>query len=110
MTGSTPARLEPRPRASRCPGYITDLLLRCAQGESSALVRLFDVLHPLVRAMVEDAARSTQPDDVVVEVFGRLWRQAPAYDPKTRTAVGWVVEQTRAVIGTRPAPVGSLIA
>ncbi|MCW2757557.1 MAG: hypothetical protein JWO46_1303 [Nocardioidaceae bacterium] len=110
MAGSTPARLEPRPRASRCPGYITDLLLRCAQGESTALGRLFDVLHPLVQAMVEDGTRSARPDDVVVEVFGRLWRQAPTYDPKTRTAVGWVIEQTRAVIGPRQSPVESLIA
>jgi hypothetical protein len=81
----------------RCPGFITDLILRCAAGDKPALGSLFDLMYPLVNAIVGGAAPSDSDETRVVATFHRLWDQAPAYDPKLFGSVEWVLVQARAV-------------
>ncbi len=89
-----PARHEP----DRCPGFLTDLILRCAARDEQALGSLFDHVYPLVSSIVTDRSRTNGDDGLVVAVFRRLWEQASTYDPKTSQAVEWMTSQTRAVL------------
>lgn len=87
-------------RVSSCPGFVTDLVLRCARGDRAALGVLFDLLHAPVAATVgtPEVAR----DDLVVEVFRDVWLRAPAFrrgdDP-----VAWVLELARSTALRSPA-------
>ncbi|CAB4685656.1 MAG: hypothetical protein F2667_00605 [Actinobacteria bacterium] len=78
----------------RCPGFVTDLVLRCADGEEEALGRLVDLFLPWVLGVVGEAS-SLMTDALAVEAFGRMWREAPGFDPKLGGAVAWVLEQAR---------------
>lgn len=87
--------------ADPCPGIISDLVLRCARGDEAAMGRLFDVVFPLILAIVvRGAAASSTTDDQVVEAFTRIWRRATEYDPAT-PVVAWLVDQAAAVPGHR---------
>lgn len=83
----------------RCPGFVTDLILRCAVGDEAALGSLFDHLYPLVIAIVGGAAPLESDEARVLATFRRLWDQAPNYDPKLFGSVEWVVSQARHVVG-----------
>lgn len=90
-----------RPPADPCPGILTDLVLRCARGDEAALGRLFDVVFPLIRAIVvRSAASSGTTDDRVVAAFTRIWRCATEYDPAT-PVVAWLMGQVADVPGCR---------
>ena len=92
-----PDRHITRPRASAdCPGFITDLILRCGRGDEAALGRLFNVLHaPVSAALAQD--RPEARDELVLEVFRRLWRHAPTFVPGEHGAVAWAMQHTAAV-------------
>ncbi len=81
----------------RCPGFITDLILRCAAGDKPALGSLFDLMYPLVNAIVGSVSPSDSDETLVVATFHRLWDQAPTYDSKLSGSVEWIVAQARAV-------------
>ncbi|MCW2785271.1 MAG: hypothetical protein JWP74_1788 [Marmoricola sp.] len=86
-----------RHSTDRCPGFLTDLVLRCAAHDEAALGTLFDHLYPVVISIVRDRTPPGAADALVLATFRRLWEQAPTFDPKVRTPVEWVVAQTRAV-------------
>lgn len=79
--------------SDRCYGRITDLLIRCGQGEEVALGRLFDVFYRLVRAAVGPQGSLEAAEDRVVQVFVHLWLAAPSYDRAEQPAVTWVMHQ-----------------
>lgn len=87
---------------SSCPGFVTDLVLRCARGDRAALGVLFDLLHSPVAAVV--GTPGVARDDLVVEVFRDVWQRAPAFhsgdDPVT-----WVLELARSTARSSPAGV-----
>lgn len=83
---------------NRCPGFLTDLILRCAARDERALGSLFDHAYPLVYSIARSHSGFRGGDDLVVAVFRRLWEQASTHDPKTSKAVEWVTSQTRAVL------------
>ena len=83
--------------ADRCPGFITDLILRCAARDKAALGSLFDLMYPLVNAIVRGATPADSDDALVVAAFHRLWGRAPTYDPNLFGSVEWIVAQARAV-------------
>lgn len=86
-----------RPRASAdCPGFITDLILRCGRGDEAALERLFDLLHAPVSAVLP-LDRPEARDDLVLEVFRRVWRHAPTFVPGEQGAVAWALQHAAAV-------------
>lgn len=85
------------PRASAdCPGFITDLILRCGRGDEAALERLFDLLHAPVSAVLP-LDRPEARDDLVLEVFRRVWRHAPTFVPGEQGAVAWALQHAAAV-------------
>ncbi|MCZ4498537.1 MAG: hypothetical protein JWQ74_1090 [Marmoricola sp.] len=86
-----------RPPAHRCPGFITDLILRCAALDTAALGTLFDLLYPVVLATVGGGAPSDSAEARVLATFHRLWDLAPTYDPKLIGSVEWVLGQARFV-------------
>ncbi len=87
-----------RHSTDRCPGFVTDLILRCAAGEEAALGSLFDHLYPMVASRFEGAAPAASSDALALATFRRLWDQAPTYDPKVQEAVEWAVSQAEAVL------------
>lgn len=92
MYGSS--TLQPTKRESdRCYGRITDLLIRCGQGEEDALGRLFDVFYRLVLAAVGPQGSVEATEDRVVRVFVHLWQVAPSYDRAEQPPVTWVMHQ-----------------
>ncbi len=100
MRGSTvpgPDRHTTRPRVSAdCPGFITDLILRCGRGDEAALGRLFDLLHAPVSAALGQG-RPEARDELVLDVFRRLWHHAPTFVPGEQGAVAWAMQHAAAV-------------
>jgi hypothetical protein len=82
----------------RCPGFLTDLILRCAARDERALGTLFDHVFPLVNSIVVDHSGSNRDDGLIVAVFRRLWEQASTYDPKSSEVVEWMTSHTRATL------------
>lgn len=91
-----------------CRGLVTELLLRCGRGETSALGVLVDVYQ----AHVVDAFAAVDPaewpaewsgerDELVVEAFVEIWRRSPAYVPATQPVFGWLAEAVSAVLEAR---------
>jgi len=85
-----------------CPGLVTALVLRCAQGDRDALGTLVDLLHGPVAATVGGPRASR--DDRVVDVFRDVWRQAPAF-PRGDDPVAWVLALARATVPQAPASI-----
>ena len=86
-----------RPRASAdCPGFITDLILRCGRGDEAALGHLFDLLHAPVSVVLAQG-RPEARDEMVLDVFRRLWRHAPTFVPGEQGAVAWAMQHAAAV-------------
>ncbi len=92
---SITALRSPEPPASeRCSGLITQLVLRCGQGDESALGELFDLTFFLVAAVVKrDALSPTGFDDEVVDAFRRIWGRSAAYEPTASGVLAWVFDQ-----------------
>lgn len=87
---------------SSCPGFVTDLVLRCARGDRAALGVLFDLLHAPVAAAV--GSPGVARDDLVVEVFRDVWLQAPAFR-RGADPVAWVLDLARSAAHRSPAAV-----
>lgn len=68
------------------------LMQRVASDDESAIAELYDRFGPLVYRMAYQAMPSrSDAEDVVQEVFVRLWRTAGRYDPKRAALVTWVM-------------------
>ena len=81
----------------RCPGFLTNLILRCAARDELALGALFDHLYPVVSATVSDGTPESAADPLALAAFRRLWEQAPSYDPKVQRPVAWALSEARTV-------------
>jgi len=71
-----------------------DLLLmhRVSTGDESAIADLYDRFGSLVYRMAYQTMPSrSDADDVVQDVFVRLWQTASRYDPKRAALVTWVM-------------------
>ena len=69
-----------------------DLMQRVASDDEAAIAELYDRFGSLVYRMAYQAMPSrSEADDVVQEVFVRLWRTAGRYDPKRAALVTWVM-------------------
>jgi hypothetical protein len=82
------------PVPDRCQGFITHLVLRCGQGDETALGDLFDLTFSLVAAVLHYGALSAPGvDDDVVEAYRRIWRRSPDYEATERGVLAWVLDQ-----------------
>lgn len=69
-----------------------DLMQRIAGSQEGAIDELYDRFGSLVYRMAYQTMPSrADADDVVQEVFVRLWRTADRYDPKRAALVTWVM-------------------
>lgn len=69
-----------------------DLMQRVALDDQGAIEDLYDRFGSLVYRMAYQSMPSrADADDVVQEVFVRLWRTAGRYDPKRAALVTWVM-------------------
>lgn len=75
------------------------LMHRVSAGDESAIEELYDRFGPLIYRMAYQAMPSrAEADDVVQEVFVKLWETAPRYDPKRAALVTWVMLLARRLI------------
>ena len=74
-----------------CPGFVTDLVVRCGRGDETALARLFDLFYAPVSAAVGKRATGRAAEELTARVFVRLWRHAPTYQPGDQSPVDWVM-------------------
>lgn len=75
------------------------LMNRVAAGDEAAIEELYDRFGPLIYRMAYQAMPSrAEADDVVQEVFVKLWETAPRYDPKRAALVTWVMLLSRRLI------------
>ena len=69
-----------------------DLMQRVASDDQDAITALYDRFGSLVYRMAYQSMPSaSDAEDVVQEVFVRLWRTAARYDPKRAALVTWVM-------------------
>lgn len=79
-----------------------DLMLRVASDDEEAIAELYDRFGSLVYRMAYQAMPSrSDAEDVVQEVFVRLWRTAGRYDPKRAALVTWVMLLARRIMVDR---------
>jgi hypothetical protein len=93
-------------------GLVSDLLLRCGRGDHVALGRLFDLVAPIITAVVAERVEPAQVPDGLTAAFAEVWRQAPAYRPGVQGetganggtgAVAWILARVAEVSETRHA-------
>lgn len=69
-----------------------DLMRRVAADDEEAIAQLYDRFGSLVYRMAyQSMPTRSDAEDVVQEVFVRLWRTAGRYDPKRAALVTWVM-------------------
>lgn len=69
-----------------------DLMTRVANDDEDAVAELYDRFGSLVYRMAYQVMPTrADAEDVVQEVFVRLWRTAGRYDPKRAALVTWVM-------------------
>lgn len=79
--------------STHCPGFVTDLVVRCGRGDETALARLFALFYDPVSAVVRKRATGRTAEELTAQVFVRLWRHAPTYQPGYQSPVDWVMSQ-----------------
>ncbi len=82
----------PSTRFSACRnGLISDLLLRCGEGDVAAFESVVDIFYSVVWARTALDLPDKDVEGAVHEIFVSVWRRAPAYRPGGETAVEWVM-------------------
>lgn len=86
-----------RPQDAAYAQAIDDSLMeRMAIGDGRALEQLYDRYHILVYSVALRVVRDQMlAEDVVQEVFVRLWRRPQAYDPARGRFLSWLMSVTR---------------
>jgi RNA polymerase sigma-70 factor (ECF subfamily) len=77
-----------------------ELIARTAQGDQAALALLYDRTSPWVYGMAMKILGDREAaEDVTLEVYTQVWRQASLYDAQRGTPGGWLttLARTRAI-------------
>ena len=72
-------------------GLISDLLLRCGQGDEAAFAAIWDTFYSVVRAKVAVELAPDEVDQAVQRTFVSIWHNSPSYRPGRATAVEWII-------------------
>ncbi len=78
----------------------TSMVTRVAAGDETALRRLYEEVGPRVLGIaVQILGDRSIAEDVVVEVFSQVWKQADRYDPTKGSVTTWIgtLARTRAI-------------
>jgi RNA polymerase sigma-70 factor (ECF subfamily) len=82
--------------ADEAPHADLDLLARVAMRDASAITALYDrharTLYSLVHHILRDSAEA---EDVLQEVFLRVWEKVATYDPVLGSPMAWLVRIAR---------------
>ena len=86
-----------RPQDASYARALDDLLMeRLAAGEGRALEQLYDRYHILVYSVALRIVRDQMlAEDIVQEVYLRLWRRPQSYDPTRGRFLSWLMSVTR---------------
>jgi len=72
------------------------LIKKIAAGDQSALMDLYNRTSRLVFSLVlRDLEDPGVAEEVLLDVYTRIWRQAAAYDPKQASAIAWMAAIAR---------------
>lgn len=84
-----------------CPGFVTALVLRCGQGDESALLALMELLYGPVRARLAVAdLPDAEADELVRRAFVHIWRRAASYDASNQAGViSWLLDEATSAPG-----------
>jgi RNA polymerase sigma-70 factor (ECF subfamily) len=67
-----------------------------ATGDQHALHALYERSHRLVFTLAMRITRSRESaEEVTLDVFHEIWRQASRYDPADGTVIGWIMNRAR---------------
>lgn len=73
-----------------------EVVRRIAGGDVAAFEQLYDafsgVLYSLGVRMLE---RKEDVEELLVEVFGKIWKEAERYDPRRGSPLAWAIAMTR---------------
>jgi DNA-directed RNA polymerase specialized sigma24 family protein len=68
-----------------------------AAGDQRALRQLYERTHRLVFSLIARLTKSREAaDDLTIEVFHDIWRDAPSYDSAQGSVLSWVLGKARA--------------
>jgi RNA polymerase sigma-70 factor (ECF subfamily) len=82
--------------ANREDEELSALVNRCAHGDAHALRRIYLLQAPRLKGVALRITRSPSlAEDVLHDVFLKLWREAGRFDPARGPASAWLVLMTR---------------
>lgn len=93
-----------------CDGDPGDLLRRIASGDCAALSALYDATsRPVFGLALRILGERADAEEVALDVYTQVWRQAARYDPARGEAVSWLmtlahsraIDRLRSRAGTR---------
>ena len=75
---------------------LSALVLLCASGDTAALRRLYELQAPRLKGLANRiTGNPALAEDVLHEVFIKLWQQASRFDPDRGDAHAWLTTLTR---------------
>ncbi|MEP6959220.1 MAG: sigma-70 family RNA polymerase sigma factor [Nitrospirota bacterium] len=77
-----------------------DLIAKTAQGDHEAFSRLYDQSSPQIYGLILRMVNHPQiAEEVAMDVYVQVWKQAQSYDVNRGTAMGWLlaIARTRAI-------------
>jgi RNA polymerase sigma-70 factor (ECF subfamily) len=85
------------PARARVPEEDWARLVQCiATGDQLALYRLFERTHRIVFTSIMRMTNSRETaEDLTLDVFHDIWREASNYDAAKESVVGWIMNQAR---------------
>jgi RNA polymerase sigma-70 factor (ECF subfamily) len=79
-----------------CADELRELIARAAGGDELALTALYDGTSSLVHGLALRILGEQQAaEEVTVDVYLQVWRQAERYDPSRGAALGWLLTIAR---------------
>ncbi|HET7237587.1 MAG TPA: sigma-70 family RNA polymerase sigma factor [Terrimicrobiaceae bacterium] len=94
--GSLPRILRMNPPGDSKDEIDPAVMRRVAEGDSAAFERLYDafsgILYSLALRIIE---RPEDTEELIQEVFVKIWRDAADYDPRRGTPLAWAITITR---------------
>jgi DNA-directed RNA polymerase specialized sigma24 family protein len=68
-----------------------------AAGDQRALRQLYERTHRLVFSLIARLIKSREAaDELTIDVFHDVWRDAPSYNPQAGSVVAWIMSKARA--------------
>jgi RNA polymerase sigma-70 factor (ECF subfamily) len=75
---------------------LVEVISRIAVGDESALAELYDATSPLLFGLIlRVLGDRAVAEEVLLEVYWQLWREASTYSPDRHTPLSWLVTRAR---------------